>query len=84
MLDRCGQVRLSVECQYRGMYWRAGIYEALEDRLKSAQFGTQEEALTTRRDEERRRNDAMEDPRELHVIQPTFFSMEEEVEDAEV
>ena len=78
---------LDVERQYRGMYRRAGIYEALEDRLRSAQFGTQEEALAARRDEERRRHDAEEDPRKLHVIQPTFFSLLEddaETEDAEV
>lgn len=75
---------LDIERQHRGMYRRAGIYDALEDRLKSAQFGTQEEALETRREEERRRYDAEEVSPKLHVIQPTFFALEEFPEDAEV
>ena len=75
---------LDIERQHRGMYRRAGIYDALEDRLKSAQFGTQEEALETRREEERRRYDAEEVTPKLHVIQPTFFALEEYPEDAEV
>lgn len=75
---------LDIERQHRGMYRRAGIYDALEDRLKSAQFGSQEEALETRREEERRRYDAVEDSKKLHVIQPTFFALEEDPEDAEV
>ena len=74
---------LDVERQYRGMYRRAGIYEALEDRLKSAQFGSQQEALEVRRNEELRRIDAMEDPGQLHVYQPTFFALDKENEDAE-
>jgi DNA sulfur modification protein DndC len=75
---------LDVERQHRGMYRRAGIYDALEDRLKSAQFGTQEEALETRRNEERRRNDAVDALPEPHVLQPSLFALEIETEDAEV
>jgi DNA sulfur modification protein DndC len=74
---------LDVERQHRGMYRRTGIYDALEDRLKSAQFGSREEALKTRREEERRRLDAMEDGRNLHVIQPSLFALDMEVEDVE-
>jgi DNA sulfur modification protein DndC len=74
---------LDVERQHRGMYRRAGIYDALEDRLKSAQFGSQKEALETRRAEEKRRLDAMEDRHNLHVIQPNLFALEPEVEDIE-
>lgn len=74
---------LDVERQHRGMYRRAGIYDALEDRLKSAQFSSQVEALATRREEERRRFDAMKDGRNLHVIQPSFFEKDREVEDVE-
>lgn len=74
---------LDVERQHRGMYRRAGIYDALEDRLKSSQFSSQEEALKTRREEERRRLDAMEEGRNLHVIQPSLFAMDMEVEDVE-
>jgi DNA sulfur modification protein DndC len=74
---------LDVERQHRGMFRRAGIYEALEDRLRSAQFGNQEEALATRRDEERRRNDAAESLHRLHVIQPTLFELEADLEGSE-
>jgi DNA sulfur modification protein DndC len=75
---------LDVQRQHRGMYRRAGIYDALEDRLKSSQFGTQEEALETRRNEERRRNDALDAPQKPHMLQPTLFALESEIEDAEV
>jgi DNA sulfur modification protein DndC len=74
---------LDVERQHRGMYRRAGIFDVLEERLKSAQFGSQEEALETRRDEERRRFDAADNGDELHMIQPTFFALEEQIEDAQ-
>jgi len=49
---------LDIERKYRGMSRRAGIYEALEDRLRIGQFGNEEEALTIRREEERRRKEA--------------------------
>jgi hypothetical protein len=66
------------------MYRRAGIYDALEDRLKSAQFGTQEEALETRRNEERRRNDAVDSASDPQMLQPTLFALETDTEDAEL
>ena len=75
---------LDVERQHRGMYRRAGIYDALEDRLKSAQFGTQEEALETRRNEERRRNDAVDSASDPQMLQPTLFALETDTEDAEL
>lgn len=46
---------LDVERDYRGMARRAGVYEALEDRLKACQFSGEEEALRVRRSEEDRR-----------------------------
>ena len=71
---------LDVERQHRGMYRRAGIYEALEDRLKSAQFGSADEARDTKRKEVRRRDKPENVPAGKHPY--TLFP--EEVEDAEV
>jgi DNA sulfur modification protein DndC len=50
---------LDIEREFRGMARRAGIYEALEERLKTGQFGSEEEALAIRRDEETRRREAL-------------------------
>ena len=49
---------LDIEREFRGMARRAGIYEALEDRLRIGQFGSEIEALSIRKDEERRRHEA--------------------------
>jgi len=38
---------------------RSGIYEALEDRLRAGQFGTEQEAVAIRQEEERRREEAV-------------------------
>lgn len=51
---------LDIERQFRGMSRRAGIYEALEDRLKAHQFVSEDEAIMIRRNEERRRREASE------------------------
>jgi DNA sulfur modification protein DndC len=49
---------LDVEREYRGMSRRAGIYEALEDRLRAGQFSNEQEALAIRQAEQRRREEA--------------------------
>jgi DNA sulfur modification protein DndC len=46
---------LGVERQYRGMARRAGIYEALEERLRTGIFGNEQEAVAVLSDQERRR-----------------------------
>jgi len=47
---------LDVERQYRGMMRRAGIFDALSDRLKAGQFSNESEAISVRQAEEARRN----------------------------
>ncbi len=49
---------LDIERDYRGMSRRAGIYEALEDRLRTGQFANEVEALAIRQAEEARRDEA--------------------------
>jgi DNA sulfur modification protein DndC len=46
---------LDVEREYRGMMRRAGIFDALIDRLRIGQFANESEALDVRRDQESRR-----------------------------
>lgn len=65
---------LDVERQHRGMCRRAGIYDALEDRLKGAQFANEVDALQTRRDEERRRNVAMGEETRVALWQQPLFA----------
>jgi DNA sulfur modification protein DndC len=50
---------LDIEREFRGMARRAGIYEALEERLRAGQFGSEDEALAIRQEEERRRDEAI-------------------------
>ena len=50
---------LDIEREFRGMARRSGIYEALEDRLRVGQFGSEGEALAIRQEEERRREEAV-------------------------
>lgn len=50
---------LDIEREFRGMSRRAGIYEALEERLRAGQFGSEEEALAVRHEQERRREEAI-------------------------
>ena len=75
---------LDVEREYRGMSRRAGIYEALEDRLKIGQYGNEDEALEIRRGEEERRREAdeAEERHEPIIVQKGLFedSESEEVE----
>lgn len=49
---------LDIERQYRGMSRRAGIYEALETQLRTAQFSDEAEALAIKLEEELRRDEA--------------------------
>jgi DNA sulfur modification protein DndC len=49
---------LDIEREFRGMSRRAGIYEALDDRLRTGQYADEDEALAVRQDEERRRAEA--------------------------
>jgi DNA sulfur modification protein DndC len=49
---------LDVEREYRGMMRRAGIFDALTERLRAGQFPTESEAIRLRRDEEERRTSA--------------------------
>jgi DNA sulfur modification protein DndC len=51
---------LDIQREFRGMSRRAGIYEALEDRLRANQYGSEEEALAIRQGKERRREEADE------------------------
>ncbi len=41
---------LGVERQFRGMSRRAGIYEELEDRLRTGLYGSEQEAVTVLRE----------------------------------
>jgi DNA sulfur modification protein DndC len=69
---------LDVEREFRGMSRRAGIYNALEDRLRAGQYGNEEEAISIRKGEELRRStaDNVSIP-EQHFQQRVFFSDDE-------
>jgi DNA sulfur modification protein DndC len=64
---------LDIEREFRGMSRRAGIYEALEDRLRSGQYSSEEEALAIRQEEERRREETETDVHPLTLNQGTLF-----------
>jgi DNA sulfur modification protein DndC len=49
---------LDIERQFRGMTRRAGIFTALEDRLRVHQYRDEQEAVAIRQDQERRRDQA--------------------------
>jgi DNA sulfur modification protein DndC len=46
---------LDIEREFRGMTRRVGIYEALEDRLRASQYGSEHKAIAIRQEQERRR-----------------------------
>ena len=50
---------LDVEREFRGMTRRAGIYDAIENRLKAAQFKDEDEAYETRNSEKERREELL-------------------------
>ena len=49
---------LDIEREYRGMTRRAGIFDALEDRLRAYQYGGEQAAIAIRQDQESRRSKA--------------------------
>jgi DNA sulfur modification protein DndC len=64
---------LDIEREYRGMSRRAGIYEALEDRLRAGQYASEEEALAIRQEEERRRQEIENDLDPTTIAQRSLF-----------
>lgn len=56
---------LDVERSFRGMTRRAGVYEALQDRLRAGQYGSEQEAIQIRREQEQRKK-GTEVPPDLH------------------
>ena len=64
---------LDIEREYRGMSRRAGIYEALEERLRAGQYGSEAEALAIRQEEERRRDEIEDAPSEEPLAQRSLF-----------
>lgn len=48
---------LDIQRQFRGMTRRAGIYDAIEKRLKAAQFANEDEAFETRDAEQKRKQE---------------------------
>ena len=52
---------LDIEREFRGMSRRAGIYEALEDRVRISQYGDEETAIKIRQEQEERRRRATVD-----------------------
>ena len=51
---------LDIEREFRGMTRRAGIFEALEGRLQVCQYSSEEDAISIRQDQEKRRKEAIE------------------------
>ena len=67
---------LDIEREYRGMSRRAGIYEALVERLRAGQYSSEEEALAIRQDEEDRRKDAESDRDAPSIVQRSLFELD--------
>ena len=68
---------LDIEREFRGMSRRAGIYEALDDRLRAGQYSNEEEALAIRQDEEARRAEAEESQDAPSIVQRSLFEIDE-------
>ncbi|MCY2991740.1 MAG: DNA phosphorothioation system sulfurtransferase DndC [Planctomycetota bacterium] len=64
---------LDIEREFRGMSRRAGIYEALEDRLRVNQYRGEEDALAIRKEEERRKRRAVDPDRRPGAVQTVLF-----------
>lgn len=67
---------LDIEREFRGMSRRAGIYEALDERLRVGQYTNEEEALAVRQEEERRRDEADgkgDEEIEIVLLQKSLF-----------
>ena len=71
---------LDIEREFRGMSRRAGIYEALDDRLRMGQYSNEEEALAIRQEEERRRSETEENVESTTIVQRSLFEPSESVE----
>lgn len=67
---------LDIEREYRGMSRRAGIYEALDERLRAGQYSSEEEALAIRQDEEERRKEAEIDHDSPSIVQRSLFDLD--------
>ena len=74
---------LGVERQFRGMSRRAGIYEALEDRLRTGLYGSEQEAVAvlSERLRKRRRTGEQEicSPEELPIVEAPSDLRKEQV-----
>lgn len=68
---------LDIEREFRGMSRRAGIYEALEERLRAGQYSSEEEALAIRQDEEARRKEAEQSQDAPAILQRSLFDLDE-------
>jgi DNA sulfur modification protein DndC len=75
---------LDIEREFRGMSRRAGIFEALEDRLRTGQYASEVEALAIRQDEDRRRQEAEKDLESTTFKQGVLFDLGESEETAQV
>jgi len=66
---------LDIEREFRGMTRRAGIYQALEDRLRACQYASEDEAIAIRQEQEQRRQAANEEQTAQSplVVQQTLF-----------
>jgi DNA sulfur modification protein DndC len=69
---------LDVEREFRGMSRRSGIYEALEERLRIGQYGSEAEALAIRQEEQRRLDEIEGRPSEEPLAQRSLFEEEPE------
>jgi DNA sulfur modification protein DndC len=52
---------LDIERQFRGMSRRAGVFDALEERLRAGQYADEEEAIRIRTEQEQRKAEAMQE-----------------------
>jgi DNA sulfur modification protein DndC len=72
---------LDVEREFRGMSRRAGIYDALEDRLRAGQYQSEQAAIAIRQDEEQRRGDAAKKSvHDAHLLQRVLFPADKPVD----
>lgn len=71
---------LDVERQFRGMTRRAGIFRALQERMKVHQYHDEREALAIRQDQERRRKAAEGEPVEHDELARQRLLFEDEVD----
>lgn len=68
---------LDVEREYRGMMRRAGIYDALAERLRAGQFANEAEAIEIRSLEEKRRKEATGEAEQFDAQRSLFENVDE-------